>query len=425
MTNGTDKICILGGGFGGLYTALYLAQSALARSGKCQITLVEQKERFLFTPLLYELMTGELQPWQIAPTYEKLIKDTKIRFCQATIRGLQLSTREVMLENGEKLNYDYLVLAVGNQNRWVKIPGLETHALTFRTLADAERLQARLRQLEGSGREKIRLAIVGGGPNGVELACKLADRLGKMGEVKLIETGDDILSGFSRGVKRAAYRALSRRNVRMELQTTLGALETDSMTLTCGDRTNSLPVDLVIWAAGTEAREWVRNLDCQQSDRGKLLTRRTLQLVDYPEVFALGDLADIPSTKQPVPATAQAAYQQASCTAKNLKAAMRGKRLQPFRYLHLGDMLTLGKGAAVVSSFFLNLEGKLASFIRQLVYIQRLPTWHHRLQVLRHLLKRSMIKGLRWINGLYSSLLPRKLAKARLKSPAESKYNRR
>jgi NADH dehydrogenase len=118
-----------------------------------------------------------------------------------------------------------------------------------------------------------------------------------------------------------------------------------------------------------------------------LLTRPTLELIDYPEVFAIGDIAEIRQSKTKiVPATAQAAYQQASFLAKNLQLALQARNLRHFHYLHLGDMLTLGKGAAVVSSFGVNLEGSIAAIVRRLIYVQRLPTFRHRWQVLKNLL---------------------------------------
>jgi NADH dehydrogenase len=176
------------------------------------------------------------------------------------------------------------------------------------------------------------------------------------------------------------------------LRTGVQAIAADSLTLLREWESVTLPADITIWAAGTQAREWVLQLDCQQTGQGKLLTRPTLQLLDYPEVFALGDVAEIRNHKKLVPATAQAAYQQAKSAANNLRAAFRGKRLQPFRYLHLGDMLALGQGVAIVSSFGLNLEGKLAGIVRRIAYIFRLPTPRHRWQVLKNFLRRSLLK---------------------------------
>jgi NADH:ubiquinone reductase (non-electrogenic) len=388
-------ICILGGGFGGLYTALYLSNFDWVRSGKCQITLVEPKDNFLFTPLLYEVLTGELQPWEIAPSYQKLLVGKKINFCQAKARGIDLKKRQVELETGAPLTYDYLVLAVGGKTKFADISGLSTHSLTFRGLADAEKLQERLNILEASERQRLRIAVIGAGPNGVELACKISDRLWGRGQVCLIDKGEEILKTFSSGVKKAATKAIKARNIQVYLETDVKKIEEDKITLAGGDRIMIHPVDLVLWTAGTETIDWVKNLGCQQNSQGKLLTRPTLQLIDYPEVFALGDLADIRQSKtKSVPATAQAAYQQASCAAKNLKALMQGKHLKRFRYLHLGDMLTLGKGVAIVSSFGINLEGSLAGTLRRLIYIQRLPTMRHRWQVLKNLFLNLKVKNL-------------------------------
>lgn len=383
------RICILGGGFGGLYTALSLRRFPLLKSENYQITLVEQRDRFLFTPLLYELVTGELQPWEIAPSYEKLLSSSNIEFRQEKIRGVDLAARLVKLQSGDRLTYDYLVLAVGGETRLAEIPGAADYAYPFRTLADAERLQAQLRSLEISDRKRIRVAIAGGGPSGVELAGKLADRLQERGSVLLIERGAQILKNFSSPVRTAAYRALRERRVRVELETSIADIGRDRITLDRAGQVNTLPVDLVLWTAGTQPVEWVHALACQHNSQGQLLALPTLQLVGYPEVFALGDLADIQNARgRGVPATAQAAYQQADCAARNLWAVLRGRPLKHFRYLHLGDMLTLGMNAAVVSSFGLNLEGPLAAIARQAVYLQRLPTLRHRLQVVRYCLAR-------------------------------------
>lgn len=386
------KICILGGGFGGLYTALYLSRSAAIKSEKWEITLVEPKDNFLFTPLLYELITGELQRWEIAPSYQKLLRNTKIKLCQVKAKDINFIQAKVALENGQTLNYNYLVLAVGCKNRWANIPGLRENALTFRTVEDVEYLQARLHLLEATEKQKIQLAVIGGGPNGVELACKLADKLGKRGQVRLIERGDNILKGFSHGVRSASWKALSKRKVEVNINTNVEAISADKLTLTKNEQKIQIDTDLVIWAAGIQSREWIVNLDCQKTPQGKLLTSPSLQLIDYPEVFVLGDIAEIRSSKTRVPATAQAAYQQASCVAKNILLSLEGKSLKSFRYLHLGDMLTLGKRSAIVSCFFLNIEGRLADIIRRLAYILRLPTFRHRLQVLKSLFSKLGMK---------------------------------
>ena len=386
MNDRAVKVCIVGGGFGGLYTALYLSGFSWVKLGRCEITLVEPKDNFLFSPLLYEILTGELQRWEIAPTYQKLLAGTKVNWIQDQVENVDLENCSVQLESDTSLDYDYLVLAAGRKTKFVNIPGLETYALTFRSIFDAERLQERLRILEAAEKQ-IKIAVIGAGANGVELACKVCDRLSGKAEILLIDRGEAILKYFNSGIKKAAGKAIARRNIQLLLSTGLEEITADTITISQGDRLTTQPVDLVLWTAGPETIEWVNNLNCQQNKLGQLLTRPTLQLIDYPKVLALGDIAEIRNSKTKiVPTTAQAAYQQANTGAKNLKAAMLGKPLKRFYYLHLGDMLTLGKGMAIVSSFGINLTGFVAGILRRLIYIQRLPTMRHRLQVFKNLL---------------------------------------
>ncbi len=385
--NAATKICILGGGFGGLYTALYLNNFWGFKHKNCEVTLIDQHDHIVFTPLLYEVITGELEPWEIFPRFDKLIKNKKLQFCQDTVQDIDFKARQVKLLERGNLAYDYLVIALGVTNG--KLPtGAEENVLTFRTLADTQLLEQKLQSLENSNKELIRVAIVGAGPSGVELAGKIADRLGKRGEIRLIERGKEILKSFTSATRKNAQRALDKRNVLISLETSVNAIEADQITLWQSNESAIIPTDFVLWTAGTQVREWVKNLDCSHNSRGQLICEPTLQLVDYPEVFVLGDVAEIlyPNGKK-LPATAQVAYQQASQAAKNLYGILNNKRPRPFRYLHLGEMITLGKNAAAVSSFGISLHGWLAALVRLGVYIQRLPTLSHGFQVLSNRIK--------------------------------------
>lgn len=393
------RICILGGGFGGLYTALYLQKFPQLRSSNYEITLVEPRDNFVFTPLLYEVVTGELHPWEVSPTYQKLLAKSSVKLCQDAVQNVDLQFRSVQLQSGATIAYDYLVVAVGSETRLDLVPGAATYAQTFRNLTDAEHLKERLRFLESSNRPLIRVSVIGGGPNGIEIACKLADRLKHRGAVNLIERGDQLLKNFTPGSRKAAQRALRKRGVQVRLNSQIEAIHADRIILTHAGQSQTLESDLVLWTAGTQVSDWVRDLICRHNPQGQLISLSTLQLIDYPEVFALGDTAEIlDGHGKRVPATAQAAYQQADCAAKNLWRSLSGRPLLQFRYLHLGEMLTLGAGAAVVSSFGITLDGKLAQVIRKWVYAQRLPTLSHRLQVMGHWIANGVLRWLpdRW-----------------------------
>ncbi|MBD1935807.1 NAD(P)/FAD-dependent oxidoreductase [Microcoleus sp. FACHB-68] len=386
MSQSPSQICILGGGFGGLYTALYL--SRYRWQTRPQITLVERRDHFLFTPLLYELVTGELQTWQIAPRFAKLLAGTDIHYEQGTVESVDLDMRQVMLSGGKVLSYDRLVIGIGKETLLDVVPGAAGNALPFRSLADVNRLKEQLRLLESSDLSQIRVAVVGAGPNGVELACKIADRLKERGRLLLINRGDKILKYFADSSRKAALKALKRRGVQLELSTTVESVEPNFITLVHQDQQRTYPVDLVLWTIGTRVGDWVPNITNVQNKQGELLVLPTLQLIEHPEVFALGDIAASNDSEHWAPATAQAAFQQAKIAARNIRSSLTGRTLLAFRYWHIGEMITLGINASAVSSFGINLSGPVAGVIRQWVYLLRMPTFRHRFQVARDWLSR-------------------------------------
>ncbi|WP_392408299.1 NAD(P)/FAD-dependent oxidoreductase [Chlorogloeopsis fritschii] len=395
MTEQRARICILGGGFGGLYTALRLSQLPWQPSSKPEIVLVDQSDRFLFSPLLYELLTGELQSWEIAPPFEELLQNTGVRFYQATVSGIDIDQRRVHLHDGPEINSDRLVLALGGETPLDMVPGATAYAYTFRTITDAYRLEERLRVLEESDADKIRVAIVGAGYSGVELACKLADRLGQKGRFRLIELTDQILRTSPEFNRQAAKKALDERGVFIDLETKVVSIGQDTISLEYKAQVDTIPVDLVIWTVGTQVAPVVRNLALKQNKRGQITTTPTLQILDHPEIFALGDLADCRDAEgQQVPATAQAAFQQADYAGWNIWASLTNRPLLPLRYQHLGEMMTLGIDSATFSGLGITLEGTFAYIARRLAYLYRLPTLDHKLKVGFNWLARPIIETL-------------------------------
>ncbi|WP_413164305.1 NAD(P)/FAD-dependent oxidoreductase [Capilliphycus salinus ALCB114379] len=382
MTEQPTRICILGGGFGGLYTALRLNDLPWQKSSQPEITLVDSRDRFLFSPFLYELLTGELQSWEIAPPFEQLLQNTHIRFCQQRVSTIDIDAKQVQLAEGEPLHYDYLVLAMGGETPLDIVPGAAEYAIPFRTLEDAYRLEERLRVLEASDRDKIRIAIVGGGYSGVELACKLADRLKDRGRLRLIEREDGILRGSPSFNREAAQRALEQRQVWVDLETGVQSIDAETMALEYRQQVDTIPVDLVLWTVGTRISPVVQSLPLKQNRRGQVVTTTTLQVVEHPEIFALGDLADCQDAEgQKVPTTAQAAFQQADYAGWNIWASITGRPLLPFRYQGLGEMMTLGTDDATLTGLGIKLEGQMAHLARRLIYLYRFPTFDHQVRV--------------------------------------------
>jgi NADH:ubiquinone reductase (non-electrogenic) len=387
MSQTTDRICILGGGFGGLYTALRLSQLPWNTTEKPEIVLVDQRDRFLFSPLLYELVTGELQTWEIAPPFEELLANTGVRFCQAEVAGIDVEGHTVALRDGAAIPYDRLVLALGGETPMMVAPGSAEYALPFRTIADAYRLQERLRVLEESDADRIRIAIVGAGYSGVELACKLAEQLGDRGRIRLVEVADEILRNSPAFNRETALKALEKHRVWIDMETKVTALNADSISLDYKGKVDTIPVDIVLWTVGMKVPEMVESLSLKHNQRGQVIVTPTLQVLDHDDIFAVGDLAEvIDADGQRVPSTAQAAFQEADYAGWNVWASLTGRSLLPFRYQALGESLSLGTSDATLSAFGLTLEGNLAYVARRLAYLYRMPTFDHQLRV-----------GLNWI----------------------------
>lgn len=381
-TQQKPRICILGGGFGGLYTALRLSQLPFSKSEEPEIVLVDQRDRFLFSPLLYELLTGELQTWEIAPPYSQLLANTGVRFLQSAVSSIDLEAKQVQLQEGPELSYDRLVLALGGETPLDGVTGAVEYAIPFRTINDAYRLEERLRVLEASQAEKIRIAVVGAGYCGVELACKLSDRLGERGRLRLIEQSDLILRTSPDFNRSAATKALEDRQIWIDLETTVEAIGPDTISVLYKGQLDTLPVDVVLWTVGTKVAPVVQSLSLKQNHRGQLIITPTLQVINFPDIFALGDLADCQDAEgQKVPTSAQAAFQQADYTAWNLWASITGRPLLPFRYQPLGEMMTLGIDSATFAGLGIKLDGQLAHLARRLAYLYRMPTLEHQLKV--------------------------------------------
>jgi NADH dehydrogenase len=347
-----------------------------------EIVLIDRQDRFLFAPFLYELLTEEMQTWEIAPPFVELLAETGVQFKQAEITGIDPVKKAVQLDNAETLDYDYLVIAMGGKTPFPDVPGVKDHAIGFRTLEDAYRIKQRLKTLELSDTEKIRVAIVGGGYSGVELAGKLADRLGDRGRIRIIERSDTILGTSPEYNRTSAQEILSEKGIWVDLDTSLTAVTADDITLQYRDQVDTIPVDLVLWTVGTAVSPLIRDLPLPHGDRHLLKTDSHLLVDGQQTIFALGDVADCrDATGQIVPPTAQVAFQQADYCAWNIWASLTARPLLPFRYQALGEMLSLGVDEAVLNGLGIKLSGPAAVLVRRLVYLYRFPTWSHQLTV--------------------------------------------
>jgi len=383
----SEAIVIVGGGFGGLYTALALSE----QPQHPPILLIEPNEQFLFLPLLYELLSGELRRWEIAPRYETLLAGRGIALLRDRVEAIDTERRRLRTQAGQTIPYRRLVIASGARTTTFGVPGADRHCLGFRSLADVERLQKLLSDLARQRRPLQRLAVVGAGATGVELACKLADLAAGNAVIELIEQGPRLLPQGRAFNREQASLALRRRDVRLRTHTAVVAVEADRLRLRRTDRpaageAPSLPEEElaaagVIWTAGLAFQPPAITPPPPRDERGRLRCEPTLQLAGRPEVFVIGDLAALAHDDAPLPISAQVAFQQAPLLAANLRRSLAGEPLQPFAFNDLGEMLSLGRGEASLCGAGLTLAGRTAFRLRQLAYLSRMPGLSHTLRV--------------------------------------------
>ena len=404
------KVVVIGGGFGGLYSALKTAE----KHPGLDVTLIDNKDKFVFLPLLYELVTGAASSEEVAPSFESLLKDSRVTFIQGKVNDVNVDTKTISYDPVEsscspiasssspsskmasELEYDQLVVAVGAQAR-LEVPGAREFALPFYTVEDAYRLHHKLHSAisnaEIDGRKLVRVAVVGGGYSGVETATSVASYLGRTrAVVSLIDRNSRIMTTSPESNREASEKALLSFGVSVNSNTDVKEVLPHGVLLEEKDedfntRSFVMPADIVIYTAGMKQTDLATTClsKCLESDNyGRIKTKRTFQTLKYPEIFAIGDCASVENSV--VPSTAQVAMQQSEILSSNLGArhdfiSREGKEpmsryLEKFTYVPLGEMLTLGGANAAISSLNDNVKitGPAASTVRRLVYSYRMPT---------------------------------------------------
>ncbi|MEL7313366.1 MAG: NAD(P)/FAD-dependent oxidoreductase [Cyanobacteria bacterium J06559_3] len=429
MTSSKAPTIIVGAGFAGLFTALHLTNQGYPDP----IILIDRNDRFCFKPLLYDYMSGEMQSYQINPVYVGLLQGRAISFVKGTVASINLESRQVYLADGSAQEYSNLVLTPGSVPAFFA-EGAAEHAFTFQSKADADALKQHLmarcreavqQQSPEAKRSLLTVAIVGGGPVGVELALTLGDSLPRWYEDVARETADetmcevvsnredirivllnrsDILKGDVNSLLRdTAMAAMENRIVPPELilGASVTAVHPDAVEFMHDGNPERLAADTIVWTAGTKVHPLIQALPMpasQRTKRGHLLVKPTLQLLAYPEVFAAGDCAVIASAKghaEPLPATAQVAYQQGDAIAQSLMAKAQQKDHLPSSNVSLrGTIMKLGIGTAVANVFDrYEIAGTAGQTIRQVMYLSLMPAPAHNVRTTLSWIKDDVFKA--------------------------------
>jgi demethylphylloquinone reductase len=392
MTTSPTRVVIIGGGIGGLFTALELA-------GKAQVTLVSDEDHFLFTPMLYEYLSGEVEEWHIAPKYKEIL-DERITFIQGEVSEIDLQNRRVTIDkHSEELAYDILVLGVGGVTNYAGVAGAQQFAIPFRKIAHADMLRQRMVDAldhvapnlpPQDTHRALTFAVVGAGASGVELSTKMADllrdafeRRALTGEprVLVIEMGDRVVPGMGDQIREFVTEALAESRVEVHTLTQVMRLTDKSLTFSHGGTETEIETAAVVWAGGVQVSPLVQRLGVPKTRRGLILVDPTLQIQGHENVFALGDIAYYEDATPTLAGTAQLAFQQATLAARNVSALIKGEKLESKHFEELGEAMSLGTERAAVLAGGKAFGGPIARQARFAMYTSRLPTWHHRLRV--------------------------------------------
>ncbi|HMH44528.1 MAG TPA: NAD(P)/FAD-dependent oxidoreductase [Pyrinomonadaceae bacterium] len=391
MGKDQSKILIIGGGFGGLFTALDLA-------GTGDLTLINEEDHFLFRPMLYEYLSGEVEAWHIAPDCQELL-DNRARFIRGTVTGIDLDAQTVSLADQKELAYDVLVFSPGAITNYARVEGAEKFTLPFRTLDDANHLRGLMTEAldhvqpdaaPQDTRSALTFAVVGGGASGVELSTKMAallrdavKRRALRGEprVVIIEMADRLVPGMGEEIRKFVEDALENERVEVHTETRVVRVTKNGITLEHKNERLEIKTAGVVWVAGVQTNPLTDSLAVERDRRGLIVVEPTLQVRGRPNIFALGDVAFYRNVAPTLAGTAQLALQEAHLCARNVRALIEGEELKSKHFVELGEAVSLGTEHAAVLSAGKVMGGPLARQARFAMYTARLPTWHHRLRV--------------------------------------------
>ncbi|MEP6819677.1 MAG: NAD(P)/FAD-dependent oxidoreductase [bacterium] len=392
MENKKARVVIVGGGFGGLFTALDLGDSY-------EVTLISDADHFLFTPMLYEYLSGEVEEWHIAPNYKELLAES-VNIIRDEVADVNLEARTVTLkERGAALQYDALVLAVGGVTNFAGVNGAEEYAIPFRKIAHADKLrQTMVDALDHvppdlppqDTTRALTFAVVGAGASGVELSTKMADllrdafkRRALRGEprVLVIEMGDKVVPGMGEDIREFVEDALRASRVEVHTLTRVVRVTEKALVFEHNGAQTEIDTAAVVWAGGVRMNPLIERIQLEKTERGLIVVNPTLQVHSHENVFALGDIAFYKDATPTLAGTAQLALQQAGLAARNIKAFLAGDELHTKHFEELGEAVSLGTERAAVLAGGKAFGGPLARQARFALYTARLPTWHHRLRV--------------------------------------------
>jgi NADH dehydrogenase len=396
------RIVILGGGFGGVYTAMAL-EKALGSRDDYEIVLVNKENYFVFQPMLPEVISGTIGLTDVVSPLRRLLPRTDLHI--RDVESVDLAKKTVTTSPGFQphahvIGYDQLVVALGTVTDFRGLPGLPEHAMPFKNLGDALALRNHvIRALEEASverhdpelrRQLLTFVVAGGGFSGVEVAAELNDFVRRVAasypridpseiRVVLLHALDRILPEVDESLALFAQRILRKRGVELRLNTRLASATGNAALLAGGE---AIPTRTLVSTVPASPHPLIEALALPKAKNGRLLTDGQLQVEGTPDVWAVGDCARIANPDgKVVPPTAQHATRQASVVAHNVLAAVRGGDRRAFDFEGLGKMGSLGHHSAVAEILGVKLSGFAAWWVWRTIYLMKMPGWGRRIKV--------------------------------------------
>ena len=407
MTN----ILILGAGFGGIGAALELSrllrnrgssiplesgEKKLRRNRDFKITLVDRNNFHLFTPSLYEVATvyGLVEDkfsaylrGSVTVPITSIIENKKINFIQTEIKEINLKEKFVSTNGGARLDFDYLVIALGGETDFYGIPGVQDYAFNFKSIDNAIGIYRKILEIyrkysKEKRNQDIKIAIIGGGFTGVELASELACCVNQiiMGyklaktctSISLFEAGPVILPAVNEKARKVIEKRLKSEMVQIQTNSAVNEVGPDYIKLK--DRGEPMNFDLIIWAGGIKGLKLLENLGLKLTKKGTIEANEFMQVKNQEEkinekVFAVGDNAAFidPKNQRPVPAMAYTAFDQAIAVARNIINHANRRKLRPYKPFYDAWIAPVGGKWAYFHYKRIDIAGFLGYLLRQLV----------------------------------------------------------
>jgi len=362
------RVVILGAGFGGLTAARAMAKDA-------DVTLVDRHNFQTFLPLLYQVSTAGLAADHVVHPVRGALRKSGVKFRMGSPLSVDHKNKTVKLDSSEVLEFDHLVVALGSSTADFGVPGVAEYGLGMKSVHEAINIRAAvMRRFEDLCRfeddTRLSIAVVGGGPTGVEMAGALAEL--KRGPLKndmahaaehidiyLIEAGPRILPMFSEKLSARAESDLRKLGVIVRTNTSVREVQSRKIIVKEGD---PIPAEITVWAAGVKGEPTAELLNLPIVG-SRIDVEESLRVSHYPHIWAIGDIAGAKGADgRFLPMVAPVAMQQARFVAKQIIRAHKGEAVKAFKYLDKGSMATIGRHKAVVEVKNFRMTGALAWF---------------------------------------------------------------